>query len=64
MSLWNDLDDPVFDGVGLVGFKSRADTFLLAELLASFLFFYCFPFFVLPSVGWYCGAGVFGLIGQ
>ena len=23
VSLWNDLVDPVFDGVGLVGFKSR-----------------------------------------
>ena len=22
--LWNDLSDPVFDGVGLAGFKSRA----------------------------------------
>ena len=30
VSLWNDLIDPVFDGVGLVGFKSRANAFLLA----------------------------------
>ena len=30
VSLWNDLDDPVFDGVGLVGFKSRTNFFLLA----------------------------------
>ena len=29
VSLWNDLSDPVFDGVGLVGFKSRANAFLL-----------------------------------
>ena len=28
--LWNDLGDPVFDGVGLTGFKSRADAFLFA----------------------------------
>ena len=28
--LWNDLSDPVFDGVGLEGFKSRANVFLLA----------------------------------
>ena len=27
---WNDLADPVFDGVGLAGFKSRANAFLLA----------------------------------
>ena len=30
VSLWNDLIDPVFDGVGLAGFKSRADVFLFA----------------------------------
>ena len=30
ISLWNDLADPVFDGVGLAGFKSRANSLLLA----------------------------------
>ena len=30
VSLWNDLRDPVFDSVGLVGFMSRANIFLLA----------------------------------
>ena len=30
VSLWNDLSDPVFDGVGLAGFKSKVDAFLLA----------------------------------
>ena len=30
ISLWNDLADPVFDGVELAGFKSRANAFLLA----------------------------------
>ena len=30
VSLWNDLPDPVFDGVGLATFKSRANAFLLA----------------------------------
>ena len=30
VSLWNDLANPVFDSVGLVGFKSRANAFLLA----------------------------------
>ena len=29
-SLWNDLSDPVFDGVGLAGFDSRANVSLLA----------------------------------
>ena len=30
VSLWNDLSVPVFDGVGLTGFKSRVNDFLLA----------------------------------
>ena len=30
VSLWNDLANPVFDSVGLAGFKSRAPAFLLA----------------------------------
>ena len=30
VSFWNGLDDPVFDGVGLACFKSRANAFLLA----------------------------------
>ena len=30
VSLWNDLVDPVFVGVGLAGFKSRSNVFLLA----------------------------------
>ena len=30
VSLWNDLANPVFDGVGLAGFKNRANAFLLS----------------------------------
>ena len=30
VSLWNDHADPIFDDVGLAGFKSRANAFLLA----------------------------------
>ena len=30
VSLWNDLGDPVFDGMGLACFKSRPNSFLLA----------------------------------
>ena len=38
VSLWNDLAYPVFDGVGLAGFKSWANAILLAyKLLAPFL---------------------------
>ena len=29
VSLWNDLDNSVLDGVGLAGFKSRANALLL-----------------------------------
>ena len=35
--LWNDFADPVFVGVGLAGFMSRANAFHLPKLLASFL---------------------------
>ena len=34
-SLWNDLDNPVFDGVELAGFKSRANASLLASAALS-----------------------------
>ena len=37
LSLWNDFSDPVSDGVGLAGFKSRANAFLLALTALSFL---------------------------
>ena len=30
VSLWNDLANPVFDGVGLAGFKNRVNASLLA----------------------------------
>ena len=29
VSLWNDLANPIFNGVGPAGFKSRANVFLL-----------------------------------
>ena len=45
VSLWNGLTDPVFDGVGLPGFKGRADAVFV---------FYCFPFlfFLLVGIVW------------
>ena len=48
VSLWNDLVDPVFDGVGLAGFKSRSNSFLLASLLSPFLSSTVFPFSSFP----------------
>ena len=63
VSLWNDLADPVFDGVGLVDFKSRANAFLLAYAARSLIVSYCFPFLFFLSIGWHCWTWVFGLIG-
>ena len=37
LSLLNDLADPVFEDVGLAGFKSRANAFLLAKAALSLL---------------------------
>ena len=37
VSLWNDLANPIFDGVGLAGFKSKANASLLAEAALSLL---------------------------
>ena len=53
VSFWTDLADPVFDGVGLVGFKSRANAFLWPKLLYpyySLLLFFPFSSFC-PLVG-------------
>ena len=37
VSLWYDLADPVFDGMGLASFKSRANVFLLTYAALSLL---------------------------
>ena len=57
VSLWNDLSDPVFHGVGLAGFKSIANAFPF--ILWCLLLFYLL---LLPYMGWLGGVGVFGLI--
>ena len=44
-TMWNNLGNPVFDGVGLAGFKSMANAFILTWLLASFLSPTDFPVF-------------------
>ena len=63
VSLWNDLAYNVFDGVGLSGFKSRANVFFIG-LSCSIPFvvnYFSIIFFL--SICWYCGAMVFGLTG-
>ena len=45
VSLWNDLADPRFDGVGLVGFKSRANAFFIGLScynIPTLVFYYFF----------------------
>ena len=37
VSLWNNLGDPVFDGVGLAGIKSRTNAFLVGPMIMSYL---------------------------
>ena len=66
VSLWNNLGHRVFDGVGLEGFKSRANDFYWPSYTRSLLFSDCFPFLFFHSMGWYrgAGAGVFRLKGR
>ena len=51
MSLWNDLADPVFDGVELSGFKSRANAFYWPSCSLLFLPSTVFPFSSVLCVG-------------
>ena len=49
VSLWNDLADPVFDGVGLAGVRSGPMLFYWPKLLVpllSLLFFSFYSFFL------------------
>ena len=63
VSLWNDLVDPVFDGVGLAGFKSRANVFFISLCCSiPFCLYYFYISLLSADRCWYCGAGVFGLI--
>ena len=56
VSMWNDFVDPVFDGMGLTGFKSKANVFFYwPKLLAPFLSSTVFHFLYF-SKGWKCGA--------
>ena len=61
VSLWNNLANPVFNGVGWV---SRAGPWFFIGLSCSIPTSLLLFSLTLLSIGWYCGAGVFGLIGR
>ena len=63
VSLWNDLVDPVFDGVGLRVSRAGPMRFCWPSCSLLFCVLNYFPFLFFSSIGWQCGAGVFGLIG-
>ena len=44
--------------LGLAGFKSMANAFLLASVARSIFVFYYFPFHFFLCIGWYC-EGIF-----
>ena len=48
VSLRNDLSEPVFDGVGLAGFKSRANAFPVGMMCSLYFVSYYFTFFLFP----------------
>ena len=50
MSLWNDLSDPVFDGVGLAGSRAGTTFFYWPKLLYHFLSSTVFPFLLFLTI--------------
>ena len=50
VSLWNNLGDPVFDGVWLMGVNSRANAFSWAQLLPQFMSLTVYLFLVILCV--------------
>ena len=57
MSLYN-------DGMGLADYKSRAYAFFIGlSCSIPTIVFYNFSLLFFLSIGWHCGAGVFGLMG-
>ena len=48
---------------GIDGFQEQVQCLFVGLVALSFPVFNCFPFLFFSSIGWLCGAGVFGLIG-
>ena len=51
VSLWNHLGDPLFDGVGLADFKSRANGLFVGTVASSLFVTYCFSLSLLSLYG-------------
>ena len=62
VSLWNDLVT-LDRWCGTGGFQEQGQFPFLGLAARSVFVSCCFPFLFCHSMGWYCGAGVFGLIG-
>ena len=60
ISKWNDLADPVFDGVRLAGFESRSHASLWAQAARYLCVFHGVLFLFLLSLAWFCWAGFLG----
>ena len=60
VSLWNVFTDLVFDDQC---FHEQIQCLFIGLVAHSLLISCCVPFLVFHSMGWYCGAGIFGLIG-
>ena len=65
ISLWNDLSDPELSirWCGTGGFQEQLQCLFIGLAARSFFVSSCFSFIFFHSMGWYCGAWVFGLIG-
>ena len=48
---------------GTGGFQEHCQCRFIGLAARSIFVLYCFPFLFFHTLGWYCGAGVFGLIG-
>ena len=59
VSLWNDLSEPVFNGVGST--QEQVHCLFIGLCTRSLFVYCCFQFLFFRSMCWYCGAGVFGL---
>ena len=63
VSLWNDLSHLEFDGMDRRILRARTIRFLFASAGRWLFVSYCLIFHFILSLVWYCGAGVFEMIG-